>query len=161
LAKSAGHSLQSDTNVSMPFGLAFCKDRKVADLPKSLKPLATCVLEASLMLSFGTTTPYGLLAEIKKAIDDKKVTTWSYDKDGDFTHTPEQWKAKAWFRPRIVDGSELRFVIIRPQNANVSDEVYAIYHGRFIEMMLAHFNTKFGSGVASALPTATDNSKAA
>ena len=113
------------------------------------------------MLSFGTTTPNALLAEIKKAIDEKKITTWSYDKSGDFTHTPDQWRAKAWLRPNVVAGSELRFGIIRPQSASVGNEVYAVYHGRFIEMMLAHFDTTFGSGAASALPTAVDNIRAA
>jgi hypothetical protein len=113
------------------------------------------------MLSFGTTKPHALLTEIKKAIDDKKVTTWSYNKDGYFTHTPDQWKAKAWFLPKVVEGSELRFVIVRPQSVNVSTEVYAVYHGRFIEMMLAHFDTLFSNGVASALPAAADNVKAA
>jgi hypothetical protein len=111
------------------------------------------------MLSFGTTTPLALLSEIKKAIDDKKVTTWSYTKEGHFTHTPDQWRAKAWLFPK-VDGSELRFGIIRPQSGNVSTEVYAVYHGRFMEMMLAHFDTRFGNGMASALPTAADNVKA-
>jgi hypothetical protein len=113
------------------------------------------------MLNFGTKTPHALLSKIKKAIDEKKITTWSYNKDGYFTHTPDQWKAKAWLLPKVVETTELRFGIIRPQNSSVSSEVYAVYHGRFIEMMLAHFDTEFGSGAASALPTAADNIKAA
>ena len=36
-----------------------------------------------------TGDPAGLLKKIKKAIDDKHIETWSYDSDGDFTHTPE------------------------------------------------------------------------
>jgi hypothetical protein len=38
-----------------------------------------------------TSKPNALVAAIKKAIDDKKIDTWEYDKDGDFTHKPEQW----------------------------------------------------------------------
>jgi len=113
------------------------------------------------MLSFKTDKPNALLAAIKKAIDDKKVTTWSYNTDGYFTHTPEQWKAKAWFLPSVVAGSELRFGIIRPNNGTIGTEVYAIYHGRFIEMMLAHFDTQFDDGRATAMPTAADKLKAA
>jgi hypothetical protein len=111
------------------------------------------------MLSFNTLTTHALLSELKKAIDEKKITTWLYNKDGYFTHTPEQWKAKAWLFPKVV-GSELRFGIVRPQGGAVSSEIYAIYHGRFIEMMLAHFDTKFSNGWASALPTAEDNIRA-
>jgi hypothetical protein len=142
----------------MPFGLTFCKDRKVVD-PNYTHPL--CANGDVTMLSFGTSTPNALLTEIKKAIDEKKITTWSYNKEGYFTHTPDQWKAKAWLLPTVVAASELRFGIIRPQGGTVTSEVYAVYHGRFIEMMLAHFDTKFGNGVASALPTAQDNIKAA
>jgi hypothetical protein len=42
-----------------------------------------------------TTHPSSLLAAIKKAIDARHVDTWSYDSDGDFTHTPLQWAKKA------------------------------------------------------------------
>lgn len=34
----------------------------------------------------GTETPSKLVREIKEYIDDKKITTWMYDNDGDFTH---------------------------------------------------------------------------
>ena len=33
----------------------------------------------------GTETPSKLVREIKEYIDDKKITTWMYDNDGDFT----------------------------------------------------------------------------
>lgn len=51
-------------------------------------------------LSVKTDNPSGLLTSIRKAIDNKVVSTWSYDKDGDFSHTPDQWKNKAWLRPK-------------------------------------------------------------
>lgn len=95
------------------------------------------------MLTFKTSTPNALLSAIKKAIDKGAVATWSYDSEGDFTHTPSQWKDKAWFRPKAVSGTELEFRIIRPQGSRVSREDYAVYHGRFIEMMTAHFSADF------------------
>jgi hypothetical protein len=103
-----------------------------------------------------TDTPNKLLATFKKAIDEGHVVTWSYDKDGDFTHTATQWKGQAWLRPSVVEKERLVLNIIRPQNSKVSLEVYAIYHGRFIESMLAHCNQLFTSGRATASPDGTD-----
>jgi hypothetical protein len=102
-----------------------------------------------------TSDPSGLLSAFKKAINERRVVTWAYDKDGDFTHTTEQWKNKAWFSPRISIG-QLKFVIIPPQNQNISREVYAIYHGRFAESMLAHFDDRFSSSIATAMPDSGD-----
>lgn len=48
-------------------------------------------------IKFETSNSTALLAAFKKAIDDGKVVTWSYDGDGDFTHTPPQWNKKALF----------------------------------------------------------------
>jgi len=98
---------------------------------------------------FLTNTPKELLTLFKKAIDDGHVATWSYDADGDFTHTASQWKNLAWFRPS-VESDRLKFNIVKPQNCQVTDEIYAIYHGRIIESLLAHFDQKFTEGRATA-----------
>jgi hypothetical protein len=100
-------------------------------------------------LTAATSKPDALLAAIKKAIDDKKVETWAYDKDGDLTHTPDQWKNKAWFRPSVEQG-RLRFGLLGPKNSVMSKLVYGVYHGRFIEMLLTHFDTSFTSATATA-----------
>lgn len=39
---------------------------------------------------------------------------------------------------------------------NVTWEVYAVYHGRFIESMIVHCNTLFSNGSATAAPSAYD-----
>ena len=102
-------------------------------------------------ISFKTNDPRGLLAAFKKAIDDRHVVTWTYDRDGDFTHATEQWRNKAWLRPKFGVG-ELRFGILGPNSQNrMSKEVYAIFHGRFIESMLAHLDALFSSAAATAL----------
>lgn len=93
--------------------------------------------------------PAALLAAIKKAIDDKKITTWSYDSDGDFTHTPDQWARKAWMRPRTINGV-LAFGIIKPVNSTLTTLIYGLYHGRFTEMLLAHFDDQFHTVEATA-----------
>lgn len=104
---------------------------------------------------FETDTPQTLLDEFKKAIDDGRVVTWSYDVDGDFTHTAEQWKYKAWFRPSVED-QKLAMYIIPPKNSNISSEVYAIYHGRFIESVLVHCDKFFKNSVATSFPKGSD-----
>ena len=106
-------------------------------------------------LYFKTSDPKRLLFEIDKAIKDGRIVTWSQDADGDFTHIPEQWRNKAWLRPIVVPGM-LKLVIIRPSNVAISSEVYAVFHGRFIESMLFHCDKFFETGEATALATNED-----
>ncbi len=109
---------------------------------------------------FQSSNPAALLADFKKKIDQKHVVTWSYDKDGDFTHATDQWRNKAWLRPSI-SGNQLILSIMNPRGQSVSREVYGIYHGRFIESMLAHCDSMFTNGSATALATASDMVSAA
>jgi hypothetical protein len=102
-----------------------------------------------------TLRPRGLLFAIRKAIDAGTVLTWSYDDDGDFTHSVKQWARRAWLRPRIVEGG-LVFNIIPPRGRNISRVVYGIYHGRLIEMLLNHFDARFTEVSASAKPVKPD-----
>jgi hypothetical protein len=107
-------------------------------------------------IHFETKTPNKLLNAFRKAIDDGHVETWSYDKDNDFTHTPPQWIRRAWLSPKVTDGTRLSFFIIPPKETKISSEVYAVYHGRFIETMLRHCDSLFSEGRASALPESGD-----
>ena len=107
-------------------------------------------------IHFKTTTPKKLLTAYKKAVDDGHIKTWSYDNDGDFTHTADQWIRNAWLRPKIVEGTELVFYILKPKDVQLSSLVYAVYHGRFIESMLTHCDTLFSDARASALPEIGD-----
>lgn len=102
-----------------------------------------------------TNTPQALLNAFKKAIDEKRILTWSYDADEDFTHTPDQWKNKAWLRPHVRTG-ELVLTIINQKDTKISSLIYAVYHGRFIESMLHHCDTLFSEGIATAMPTTED-----
>lgn len=102
-----------------------------------------------------TPSPNKLLADIKAAVERKEVDTWQYDADGDFTHSPEQWARKAWLRPRIENG-DLIFTILPRKDTPVSKIVYGVYHGRFIEMLLNHFDTAFSQTEATALPARGD-----
>ncbi|HXM17895.1 MAG TPA: hypothetical protein VN934_03695 [Candidatus Tumulicola sp.] len=91
----------------------------------------------------------GLLDAIKGSIDEGHIETWDYDEDGDFTHTPDQWFETAWLRPSLEDDS-LLLNILPPKGVNISSEVYAVYHGRFIEMAIEHFEDWIGDAVATA-----------
>ena len=102
-----------------------------------------------------TSNPRGLLDSINSAIADGSIKTWSVDADGDFTHTPDQWRLKAWLRPTLGNGI-LRLNIIAPRGTELSALTYAVYHGRFIEMVLNHFDRQFSEASASALPEPGD-----
>lgn len=85
-----------------------------------------------------------LLSQIKAAIDAGRVDTWEYDADGDFTHSAQQWIRKAWLRP-TASSDGLRLRIIAPQGGTITNAIYGVYHGRFIEMLLTHFRSTVSS----------------
>jgi hypothetical protein len=94
-------------------------------------------------------SPEQLLIAIKQAIDKRNIETWAYDKDGDFTHTPDQWKYQAWLRPVVAPGF-LIFGLLGKKDAVMTKVVYAVYHGRFIETLLSHFDQTFSAAGATA-----------
>lgn len=96
-----------------------------------------------------------LLGKIKKNIDDEKIKTWKYDDDGDFYHTPDQWNYSGWLHPVVTD-KFLILGIIKPKDETMSTMTYAVYHGRFIEMMLYLFDGEFDMIYASAQKTKYD-----
>lgn len=90
-----------------------------------------------------------LLRHIHKAIKDKVIDTWDLDNDGDLTHSPPQWRNKAWFRPKTKENG-LTFFILTPRGQTLSRSLYGLYHGRLIEMLLNHFDAEFQSVAATA-----------
>jgi hypothetical protein len=99
--------------------------------------------------------PRGLLRSIRDAIRDGKIDTWKLDTDGDFTHSPVQWAYLAWMHPKIFD-DHITFNILGRKSEKMSNVVYGVYHGRFIEMLLSHFDRQFTGASATALPITTD-----
>src|SRR5664279_1489023 len=104
-----------------------------------------------------TDDPQGLLDAVYQAIDEGTIVTWAYDDDGDFTHTTasEQWEGQAWLTP-IPQSGCLLLNILGAANVETSKEIYAVYHGRFIEMLLVHFDEGFSRADATAQPIAGD-----
>lgn len=96
-----------------------------------------------------------LLGKIKKAVDEEKIKTWRYDEEGDFYHSPDQWEYRGWMHPRIIP-DYLVFGIITPKGDTMTTGTYAVYHGRFIEMLLQHFDHEFTTVYATAQKTKFD-----
>lgn len=110
------------------------------------------------MIEIHTENPQGLIESINKAIRIGEIVTWSVDAEGDYTHALDQWKEKAWLRCDydVEDEHLLRFIIIEPRMQKLTKSVYAVYHGRFSEMLLAHFDTEINSLSISPLLTKYD-----
>jgi hypothetical protein len=106
-------------------------------------------------ITVSCTDPDALLRKIRAAIREEKVKTWLLDKDGDFTHSPDQWKWKAWLTPQATE-TELIFYILGQKSKKMSSVVYAVYHGRLIEMLLTHFDADIKNATASAFPIGND-----
>ena len=106
-------------------------------------------------INFQTTNAAALLAAFKKAIDDKEVVTWAYDAEGDFYHTPEQWRQAGWLRPSVYS-NQLTMNFVGRNNRKTSRADYGVLHGRFIESMLTHCDHLFSIGAATATPTNSD-----
>jgi hypothetical protein len=96
------------------------------------------------MISVSTGNPGALLQAIKKAIDDKKISTWNYDKDGDFIHEAAQWKDKGFLRASL-DQTYLHFSFYLFSNRPLEKDVLGVFHGRFAEMLVNHFEGSFSS----------------
>ena len=81
---------------------------------------------------------------INVAIQSNDILTWAVDVEGDYTSSVLQWQEKAWFRPIEDSFSEfnLSFGIIKARNIELTCSLYAIYHARLVEMLLAHFDDK-------------------
>lgn len=90
-------------------------------------------------LHIKTSNPQKMLDDIKEKITVGLIDTWSFDSDGDFTHSPSQWNRKAWLRS-YVNEKELIMGIVARKDEKMSKVVYAVYHGRFAEMLLTHFD---------------------
>jgi hypothetical protein len=96
-------------------------------------------------------SPKEVLDAILSAIDNGEIEMWEYEDDQCLTYSPPQWRYQAWFAPTI-HRQTLRLAIVAPAGRPISVEAYAVYHGRLIEMLLAHFDDCITSIHASALP---------
>lgn len=106
-----------------------------------------------------SSNPQKLINDINEKIENSGIDTWSVDKDGDYTHTAEQWRNHAWIHP-IIETERVVFAIWGRVNDNLSVVDYAIYHGRFVEMLLTHFDHQCENIEVTSLATRYDYIKA-
>ena len=100
-------------------------------------------------------TKYGaghLWDGLKGKLEKGEIDTWMMDSDGDFTHRPVQWVKRAWFRKsKASSANELVFGLIGREDENMSKGIYAVYHGRFAEMLLTYFDEEIETVEISSL----------
>ena len=96
-----------------------------------------------------------LWRNILEQIGNGVIDTWEIDSDGDLTHTPYQWRGEAWIR-HYSRGSELIFGIVARRDKKMSKVIYGLYHGRFAEMLLTHFDTQIKEITISSMPEEYD-----
>jgi hypothetical protein len=92
------------------------------------------------------TNPKHLIKMIVREIKSGSIATWRYDDDNTFTHTTHdgQWEDRAYLIP-TVNGAKLILGIVIPKDEEEQSTVYGVYHGRFAEMLLTHFDSYFES----------------
>lgn len=103
-----------------------------------------------------TETPRGLVQKINQDIKENRIQTWTVDNDGDYTHVPEQWKNRVWVRPHIEE-KRVVFGVLGRKDANMTVTEYAVYHGRFVEMLLSNYDRICSSIEVSPLGTKYDS----
>ena len=96
-------------------------------------------------------SPRGLsVAELNNKIQHISLETWLCDIDGDLTYNSPQWLNEAWFHPR-VERNKLIYGIIGRRDSRMTKHVYAVFHARFIEMLLSNFDKEIASIQCSSL----------
>lgn len=86
-----------------------------------------------------TSDPEQLLMRLNSAISSFEIISWAVDKDGDYTINRDQWRYRAWIRPHI-EGDNLVLGIVQSRKYIMTNELYGVYHGRFVATVLAHFS---------------------
>ena len=109
------------------------------------------------MITVKTTKPYTLVKTLQSLIDEGEIATWSYDEDGDFTHDVTQWRNRAWFHPVRYKGDRVEFRLLGSSVRKLDRVEYAVYHGRFIEMLTSHVSSLCNIIMSTPNPTNKDN----
>ena len=107
------------------------------------------------MISIYAAQPAILLQNLKKAARQLQIPPWECDEEGDFTQSRVKEQRKAWLRPS-AGGNVLNFSFLGPQDVALEKGVYALYHGRFLEMLLAGFADQFAEASITAQPDGSD-----
>ena len=107
------------------------------------------------MISIYAAQPGVLLQNLKKAARQLQISPWECDDEGDFTQARTKESRKAWLRPS-AGGNVLNFSFLGPQDVVLDKGVYAFYHGRFLETLVAHFADQFAEASITSHPDGSD-----
>lgn len=78
-----------------------------------------------------------VLNRLKEQINNNQIPAWACDSDGDFMFIDAP--VVAWMRP-VVGSNRLDFYIVGRKDMEISIEEYALFHSRFVEMLLTYFS---------------------
>ncbi|MDO5524039.1 MAG: hypothetical protein Q4G48_08350 [Bacteroidia bacterium] len=106
-----------------------------------------------------TDNPNLLLDKIYEGIETKKIQKWNVKADGRITPSPLLWRNEAFLKPQIwVEENELRFGLLKRKNRkHITTKLYTFFHVKFVEMLLANFDTDFSALTVSAAREAPDD----
>jgi hypothetical protein len=95
-----------------------------------------------------TPTPKKLVNTINKAIEGGELKTWDIVRNDKeevlYTHTPDQWNETAMLKPKVYVGKTVFTVTNWKKNeSNITDDIRGYVLGRFIEILMVHFNKHF------------------
>jgi hypothetical protein len=93
-------------------------------------------------ISIDCSDPSGLLAELRKLIDQGTIATWQVFGNGELTHKPPQYYLQAWFKPFLLP-DRLVFGIQDRKDQYLTRTLYGLYHGRLTEALIVHLSAYF------------------
>src|SRR4051812_18472015 len=85
---------------------------------------------------------------VLREISNGNIRTWGKNSDGSIFHIGEndQWRQCARFIP-AGDNQWYNILILEHQDCKGKSlaQIYGVYHGRLIEMLISHFNKSFSA----------------
>lgn len=91
--------------------------------------------------------PQKLLDTINKAIEEDVLKTWKKlfndKKEPLYSHTPDQWNEKAMIKPYLLDNKVSFRISWWTKNGEPSNEIKGYILGRFVEVLMVHFQNHF------------------
>lgn len=86
------------------------------------------------------------------------ILDWIIDDEDDMTLSNIQWRNKSWMRiKKSRNNKQLYVAMIGSAANNITSPMYAVYHSKFIEMLLRYFDTEIETfEVSSALIVGVD-----
>jgi len=110
------------------------------------------------MITVRTTNPNNIYQGIIRGIQNGSIDTWKIVTVGNlvyFTHdtTNKQWLNKSYMKAGTDSHGNLIFHVIRNNENSFDQNIFAVYQGRFIQMLVSHFPNSFTELNVTSQPT--------